>query len=96
VVTAKVEFPAVVPLNATDAGFMVHVGRLVAPDGLAVTAHVKLTVPVKPAAAGVTAMVEVFPVVAPGAIEIGGPLRLKLPPLLPPVMTTVALPLDVR
>ena len=54
------------PLVTLTVGGIEHVGEFVAPDGLEVREHVRLTVPVKPPD-GVTVMVEVLPVVAPGA-----------------------------
>jgi hypothetical protein len=48
-----------------------NVGELTAPLGLEVTAAVSATLPVKPT--GVTVMVEVFPVVAPGAMDTADP-----------------------
>lgn len=53
------------------------VGGYWAPVGLEVTAAVSTTLPVKPPA-GVTVMVEVFPVVAPGVTVTAGPLTVKL------------------
>jgi hypothetical protein len=53
------------------------VGRYWAPVGLEVTAAVSVTLPVKPPA-GVTVIVEVFPVVAPGATVTAVPLIVKL------------------
>ena len=49
------------------------VGGYWAPVGLEVTAAVSTTLPVKPPA-GVTVMVDVFPVAAPGVIETAVPL----------------------
>lgn len=60
VLTVAVDVPA--PL--TVVGLKVTVGGLVAPDGPAVTAAVRATLPVKPLF-GVTVIVEVFPLVAP-------------------------------
>lgn len=70
--------PAVVPAILT--GLVepkLKVGRCVAPLGFEVTAAVSDTLPVKPPA-GVTVTVEVFPVLAPGAIETAVPLIAKL------------------
>jgi hypothetical protein len=54
------------------------VGRYAAPDGLEVIAAVSATLPVKPLA-GVTVIVEVFPVVAPGAEMVTAvPLTVKV------------------
>ena len=56
---------AVVPVTSTvDA--IEQVGRLLAPVGLLVSEQLMLTVPVKPPD-GVTVMVDVLPLVAPGA-----------------------------
>ena len=54
-----------------------NVGGYWAPVGLAVTAAVSTTLPVKPPA-GVTVMVEVFPVVAPGETVTAVPPIVKL------------------
>lgn len=56
--TVSVAVCAVVPEMVTGEG-MLQVGRLAAPDGLAVTAQLKVTAPVKPFD-GVTVMVEVL------------------------------------
>lgn len=50
-----------------------HVAGLTAPEGIVVTAHVKLTVPVNPPL-GDTLMVDVLPVVAPAATVMFPPL----------------------
>ncbi len=50
------------PLVTLTVGGIEHVGEFVAPDGLEVRGHVRLTVPVKPPD-GVTEMVVVLPVV---------------------------------
>src|SRR5580698_8412248 len=42
--------------------------------------HVRFTVPKNPPDPGVTVMVEVFPVVAPGAIETAAPAMVKVAP----------------
>ena len=67
------------------------VGGSVAPLGLDVTAAVSATLPVKPPE-GVTVMVEVFPVVAPGATVTAAPVIVN-PELPPPVTVTEAEPL---
>jgi hypothetical protein len=54
-----------------------RVGRLTAPLGLEAREAVRVTLPVKPPT-GVTVMVEVFPVVAPGTTETAVPLSEKL------------------
>jgi hypothetical protein len=56
-----------------------HVGTFVAPVGLVVTLHAMLTLPVNPPA-GVTEIVDVFPVVAPGVAMVIGPLLLRAMP----------------
>jgi hypothetical protein len=52
------------------------VGGYCAPDGLEVMAAISATLPVKPPA-GVTVIVDVFPVVAPGATVTAVPLNAK-------------------
>lgn len=59
---------AVVPLMVTDDEAKPHVGGSLAPVG-PVTAQVRLTVPVNPPD-GVTLIVEVFPLVAPGLTDM--------------------------
>src|ERR1700686_2256230 len=54
-----------------------NVGRSLAPVGMNVIAAVRATLPVKPPL-GVTVIVEVLPVVAPGATETAVPLSVKL------------------
>jgi hypothetical protein len=54
-----------------------RVGGATAPVGLDVTAAVSATLPVNPPA-GVKVIVEVFPVVAPGATVTAAPLTVKL------------------
>jgi hypothetical protein len=74
----RVAVPAVVPVMLT--GLVepkLKLGGYWAPAGLDVMAAVNDTLPVKPPA-GVTVMVEVFPVVAPGATEAAVPLSEKL------------------
>jgi hypothetical protein len=66
VVAVSVPVCAVVLLIVTEVGERLQVAALVAPDGVLVTAHVSATVPVNEAA-GVTVIVAVLPVVAPGA-----------------------------
>ena len=72
VATVKVE------VVVAEAGFRLHVGASVAPDGLAVTAQVRLTVPVNEPD-GVMVIVEVLPVVAPGETVIA-PLFINVKP----------------
>jgi hypothetical protein len=57
---------AAVLLMVTEVGDMLHVAAFVALVGVLVTAQVSATVPVNEVA-GVTVMVDVLPVVAPGA-----------------------------
>ena len=69
--------PAEVPVMLT--GLVepkLKVGGYWAPVGLEVTAAVSTTLPVKPPT-GVTVMVEVFPVVAPGVTVTAVPLTVK-------------------
>jgi hypothetical protein len=78
VVIVSVAVPAEVPVILT--GLVepkLKVGGYWAPVGLEVTAAVSTTLPVKPPA-GVTVMVEVFPVVAPGVTVTAVPLTVKL------------------
>jgi hypothetical protein len=78
VVMVSVAVAAAVPLMVT--GLVepkLSVGRSEAPVGLAVTAALKATLPVNPAT-GVTAIVEVFPVVAPGARVTAAPEMVRL------------------
>ena len=78
VVIVSVAVPAEVPVMLT--GLVepkLKLGGYWAPVGLEVTAAVSTTLPVKPPA-GVTVMVEVFPVVAPGVTVTAGPLTVKL------------------
>ena len=74
VFTVSVEVAAF-PLTETEAGFRLQVGASIAPVGLEVIAQVRATVPLNPEEAGVTVIVEVFPVVAPAAILMPVPLR---------------------
>ena len=69
VYTVSVVVCAAAPLIVTEAG-MLHVAGSLAAAG--VMAQLRLTVPVYPPD-GVTVMVEVFPVVAPGATETDVP-----------------------
>jgi hypothetical protein len=83
VVAAVVEIVSVAVAAATPfttTGVVVpklKVGAYCAPLGLDVTAAVSATLPVNPPS-GVTVIVELFPVVAPGAIVTAGPLNVKL------------------
>jgi hypothetical protein len=58
----------------TDAGTLHVAGSLAA---VGVMAQLRVTVPVKPFA-GVTVIVEVLPVVAPGATETAEPVTMKV------------------
>jgi hypothetical protein len=75
-VKGVVAITAAVPVTSTDDGG-VQVTGLVAPAGAVVTAQVKATVPAN-AFDGVTVMVEVLPVVAPGTTETAVPVIAKL------------------
>ena len=78
VVMVRVAVPAAVPAILT--GLVepkLKVGKYWAPAGLEVRAAVRATLPVKPPM-GVTVMVDVFPVVAPGATVTAVPLIVKL------------------
>lgn len=54
-----------------------QLGKSSAPDGLEVSAQVRATLPVNPPL-GVTVMVEVLPLAAPGATETAEPVIAKL------------------
>ncbi len=74
----RVAVPALIPVILTGLVVLkLKVGRCCAPAELAVTAAVSTTLPVKPPL-GVTVIVELFPVVAPGATETAVPLTVKL------------------
>jgi hypothetical protein len=86
----RVAVPAAAPVMLT--GLVepkLKVGGSSAPLGLEVTAAVSATLPVKPPD-GVTAMLEVFPVVAPGVTVTAVPVIVK--PGVPPVTVTEAWP----
>ena len=75
--TVSVAVPAAAPVMLT--GLVepkLRVGGLTAPDGLEVIAAVNATLPVNPPL-GVTVIVEVFPVAAPGATVTAVPLMVK-------------------
>jgi hypothetical protein len=76
VAIVKVEVSAVVPLRVTDVGERLHVAGSLEAVGL--MEHVRFTAPKNPPVPGVTVMVEVFPVDAPGATETTGPAMLKV------------------
>jgi hypothetical protein len=65
VLTVNASVCAVAPLMVTDAAARLHVGKSTAAVGEAVMVQVIATAPVNPPD-GVTVMVEVLPVVAPG------------------------------
>jgi hypothetical protein len=71
-----VDFCAALLLNVTEVGARLHVAGLVAPEGEELTAHVSATAPVN-VLDGVTVMVEVLPVAAPGA-TVTLPLLLRV------------------
>src|SRR5450631_1708020 len=78
VLTESVAVPVVVSVILT--GLVepkLNVGRYWAPDGLEVIAAAKTTLPVKPPS-GVNVMVDVFPLVAPRAMETPVPLSERL------------------
>jgi hypothetical protein len=73
----RVPVPAAAPVMFSGlVAPKLKVGGYAAPAGLAVTAAVRVTLPVKPLA-GVTVMVEVLPVVAPGANETAVAVTVK-------------------
>jgi len=75
--TVSVADPASVPVTLTGVvAPKLKVGKFAAPAGLAVRAALKVTLPVNPPL-GVTLMVEMLPVVEPGATEIAVPLIAK-------------------
>ena len=75
--TVIVAVTAEVPLMSTEDG-MLHVGGAIAPEGLDVREHLRMTAPTKPAA-GVTAIVEVLPEVAPALTVTAVPDKSKSP-----------------
>jgi hypothetical protein len=81
VVAVSVEVTAVVSLIVSEDEERLHVVGSAALEGVVVTAQVSATVPVNESV-GVTVMVEVFPVVAPG-LTVMLPLfvSVKLPPV---------------
>ena len=77
VVMVRVAVPAAVPIMLT--GLVepkLRVGGYCAPTGLEVTAAVSATLPVKPPL-GVTVIVEVLPVVAPGERDTAVPAKVN-------------------
>jgi hypothetical protein len=76
--TVRAAVPAVVPLMLTGVvDPKLKVGGYCAPAGLDVRVAVNTTLPVKPPA-GVTVMVDIFPVVAPGVTVTVVPLTVKV------------------
>jgi hypothetical protein len=76
--TVSVAVAAVAPVIATGVVEpKLTVGGYCAPVGLEVIAAVSATLPVNPPV-GVRVIVEVFPVVAPGATVTAGPFNVKL------------------
>jgi hypothetical protein len=80
VLTVIVALTAEVPLMSTEDG-MLHVAGSIAPEGLDVREHLRLTAPTKPAS-GFTAIVEVLPEVAPALTVTAVPDKSKLPTAL--------------
>lgn len=82
VLMVSVAVPAVAPVIFTGVvAPKLKVGKSRAPEGLEVIAAVSATLPVNPPL-GVTVMVEVLPVVAPGARVTAVPERVRLPTLV--------------
>jgi hypothetical protein len=74
----RIAVAAAVPVMFTGVVVLkLKVGRSTAPAGLEVIAEVSATLPVKPPL-GVKVIVEVFPVVAPGATETDVPVMEKV------------------
>ena len=73
VLTVSVAVPAPAAVMLTGVALKLKVGRSVAPKGLVAIAAVRATLPVKPPL-GVTVMVAVLPVVAPGEAMVMTPL----------------------
>jgi hypothetical protein len=78
---------------STEAG-MLHVAGFIAPEGLEVREHLRLTAPTKPPL-GVTAMAEVLPEVAPAFTVTAVPDKSKLPAELLALTVTFTFPLAV-
>jgi hypothetical protein len=75
---ARVAVPAEAPVMLTGlVAPKLNVGGFTLPVGLVVMAAVSATAPVKPPE-GATVMVEMFPVLAPGATETAAPVIEKL------------------
>jgi hypothetical protein len=81
VAAVSVDVCAAVPLMVTEAGERLQVAGLVAPEGAVETAQVSATLPVNEFA-GVTVIVAVLPVVAPG-LKVMFPLLERVKLLLP-------------
>ena len=78
VVIVRMAVPAVTPVMVTGlVNPKFKMGGATAPAGPDVMAAVSPTLPVNPPA-GDTEMLEVFPVVAPGAAETGVPVKVKV------------------
>jgi hypothetical protein len=77
VLTVIVALIAEVPLMSTEDG-MLHVAGSIAPEGLEVREHLRLTAPTKPAS-GFTVIVEVLPEVAPALTVTAVPDKSKVP-----------------
>jgi len=75
----KVAVPLFVPDRLTWplAGVQLNVGGKFAPVGLLVTVALSVTTPVNPPEVGATVIVDVFPLVAPGAMLTPVPLTVK-------------------
>jgi hypothetical protein len=76
VLTVSVEVPAVVPVTLVEVGFREQVGRLVAPAGVAVTAHARPTLPAKPP--DEVAVIVELPETPAGEMLIAAPFSVKL------------------
>jgi hypothetical protein len=78
VITVRVSAPAALPVMLTGlVELKLKVGGATALPGLLARAAVRVTLPVKPPV-GVTVIVDVLPVVAPGATLTAVPLTVKL------------------
>ena len=75
--TVIVAVTAELPLMSTEVG-MLHAAGSIAPEGLVVREHLRLTAPTKPAS-GVTVIVEVLPEVAPALTVTAVLDKSKLP-----------------
>ena len=77
VFTVIVAVTAEASLISTEDG-MLHAAGSIAPEGLVVREHLRLTAPTKPAS-GFTVIVEVLPEVAPALTVTAVPAKSKLP-----------------